>query len=318
MQEDICGCRPLEYAMHLGMCGIAKEIIFCKGVYLTNIQYDGLSETHWFDITDYEESRCRLSRSPIVFLTLMDRSRLNNLHFNQLFFSPAVQQWFQAKYKALRPLTTLWFILRISIIVLYHQADSALLFSEENYLSGPVEKNGSRCLQLWNKKSTDAWDFALIIICIVYSLVLIVFGILEFYILIFKKSQRWMFSNAKGSKANYRPSYISHCVTADWKPLNSHQSHREDCTTKHGVPTQFHFRPCVLHGYKLLSVMVYSTVFPNFTSSWPLYRIDAKNVVHSLGIYVLFDDLCVYFCRDFLQSHQPEQRYMCFWFFLRS
>ena len=200
MQEDDCGCRPTEYAMHLGVFGIAREIFSTKGIFLTNIEYDGCGETGWFDITDYEESRKRMTRSPIVLFALLDRSRLENQHFKELFFSQAFQQWVHTKTKAARPFLFLWFVLRILFAILYYAADSALLFSEENYLMKSRQINASSCLQFSDKKATEVSSFSCITACIIYSIVMMVFEISENYLFFFHKSQLWLFKTPMGLK----------------------------------------------------------------------------------------------------------------------
>ena len=200
MQEDDCGCRPTEYAMHLGVLGIAREIFSTKGIFLTNIEYDGCGETGWFDITDYEESRKRMTRSPIVLFALLDRSRLENQHFKELFFSQAFQQWVHTKTKAARPFLFLWFVLGILFAILYYAADSALLFSEENYLMKSRQINASSCLQFSDKKATEVSSFSCITACIIYSIVMMVFEISENYLFFFHKSQLWLFQTPMGLK----------------------------------------------------------------------------------------------------------------------
>ena len=81
MQEDDCGCRPAEYAIHLGVFSIATEILCTNGIFLTSIEYHSRGETRWFEITDYEESRDRMSRSPVVLLALVGKNKLDDQHF---------------------------------------------------------------------------------------------------------------------------------------------------------------------------------------------------------------------------------------------
>ena len=200
MQEDDCGCRPSEYAMHLGVFSFATEILRTNGIFLTNVEYSSCRETRWFDITDYEESRDRMTRSPVVLLALLDRNKLNDRHFKELFFSQAFQQWIHAKMKATRPFLFFWFVLRILFGMLYYAADSTLLFSEETHLMKSQQINASSCLQLSDRKTTEISGFSHIVACIVYSILMIVCEISENYLWFFHKSHMWMFKTPVGPK----------------------------------------------------------------------------------------------------------------------
>ena len=200
MQEDDCGCRPAEYAMHLGVFSIVREILHTKGIFLTSVEYNGCLETSWFDITEYEESRERMSRSPVVLLALLDRNRLENQHFNELFFSQAFQQWIHAKARAAGPFLFLWFVVRILFGILYYAADSALLFSEETYFMKSQQINTSSCLQFSDRKSTEVPGFSCVAACIIYCILMTICEISENYLWFFHKSYQWMHKTPAGPK----------------------------------------------------------------------------------------------------------------------
>ena len=311
MQEDDCGCRPTEYAMHLGVLGIAREIFSTKGIFLTNIEYDGCGETGWFDITDYEESRKRMTRSPIVLFALLDRSRLENQHFKELFFSQAFQQWVHTKTKAARPFLFLWFVLRILFAILYYAADSALLFSEENYLMKSRQINASSCLQFSDKKATEVSSFSCITACIIYSIVMMVFEISENYLFFFHKSQLWLFQTPMGLKrmvvqvAFYKVSqlicYISVACSLTARLFRLKRGARYKC----------HCGPCFVFYYRVLSKLVHPTICTSFTCSRPLHYVTAKNAGQpfSFGDSVCF--LCLYVRTYFLHTGKSKQNCMC-------
>lgn len=195
-EEKDHGRRPAEYAMHLGQTRLLTEIIFTKA-FLTNIEYRGSVSTYWFDITEYEGSRERIYQSPIILCGMIDRSHTADEHFKALFLRGAGRFWFQFKLRALSPLLFIWFLHRFFFMLVYYLADSAVLMSEESYLS----VNSSLCIVSGLGTMTVGQDFGYFCVayCIVYSASMIVFDVVENYYIYFKNS-RMLIETPKGRK----------------------------------------------------------------------------------------------------------------------
>ncbi len=85
--ENQDGLRPVEYALHLGVSGLALEMLLTKPIYTAREEYDGTKTIIWSDITDYELNEKRRFQSPLIFLTMYNIDKIDNPYFQGLLFS---------------------------------------------------------------------------------------------------------------------------------------------------------------------------------------------------------------------------------------
>ena len=148
--ENSDGLRPLEYAMNLGVCGLAFTILRSKGVFLCKEDLLADSIIGWMDITDYELTGYRCLKSPFVFLTMFSASKIENNYFPKLFSTPFLQEWISVKFRVMKPMLAFWFFLRILFMVIFYETDSLLIYQEEKFIQNKTftnTMNNMTCLQ---------------------------------------------------------------------------------------------------------------------------------------------------------------------------
>ena len=133
-EETECGLRPVELALHLGVCQLADVLLGSEKGNGPVIKMHGTSCTFWIDVTDYETNTKRKYKSPFFLFAMFDRHRIDNKHFQELFFSDVTQHWLEAKSKMLRVFVFLWFVFRTLFVVAYYISDGALIHLEEQYI----------------------------------------------------------------------------------------------------------------------------------------------------------------------------------------
>ncbi len=77
----------MEYALHLGVSGLALEMMETKPIYIAREEYDGTKVIMWCDVTDYESNERRRFQSPLLFLTMYNIEKIDNPYFQGLLFS---------------------------------------------------------------------------------------------------------------------------------------------------------------------------------------------------------------------------------------
>ena len=121
--EDKNGLRPLELAVHTGCLSLAKAILNTDGIYLIKLERRGLEEKAWYDVTEYEDPfGCsgRRSKSPLTFLTLLDRKVLKNQKALYELRHGILRKWAEAKFHSNALLIILWFLLRALCFVAFY------------------------------------------------------------------------------------------------------------------------------------------------------------------------------------------------------
>ena len=124
LEEDVSGLRPLELGLLYGTFALADRIINTKGVYLVKEEIGTLYSVKWYDVTDYEGSRLRFDRSPMVLLTLTDKRMIEWDSTKAFCQSPLITEWKKCYTQCSKPLMIIWSILRMIYIFLWFQYDS--------------------------------------------------------------------------------------------------------------------------------------------------------------------------------------------------
>ena len=100
-QENCYYLRPIEFAAQHGQGGVVLAILNTPGVYLTRQEVHGLTSYKWYDITEYEtsynEGESRIAKSPLLFMTFIDKTMADAEGCSDFMQSPCIQSWFKKK-----------------------------------------------------------------------------------------------------------------------------------------------------------------------------------------------------------------------------
>ena len=138
-QQSMQTCNALELSVHLGVFGLATEILNTEGVYVM-IRHVGPFEYRAFDITEYEFD-LKNPFSLIVLLGTIKSSDLKRLETQVFVENEPISQWMKTKGKFLAPFVYVWFTIRILLVF------TLLSFTELSLLE-PVN-NSTKCPSMY-------------------------------------------------------------------------------------------------------------------------------------------------------------------------
>ena len=124
LMDDKYGLRPLEFAIHASCVQLFHSIVKTPGVYLVKRERQGLLETSWYDVDDYEnQNLCnslRFDKSQVKLLSFLDRQRLKSPKSVRLLRKGMIKEWCSAKIKCKVMFIIIWCILRILLVVSFY------------------------------------------------------------------------------------------------------------------------------------------------------------------------------------------------------
>ena len=134
--ENELTLRPVEYAAKLGVLQLLKHMLHTDHIYVTKKITRGPITFRWHDLTDFEIGD-RVTRSPLVFLPNLAKSRLSDPDTMDLLESQLFQAWGLAKLHCNFIPVCIWFFLRVATFVLFFT-----LFMDASPLIASLEKHG--------------------------------------------------------------------------------------------------------------------------------------------------------------------------------
>lgn len=126
LQENKLTLRPLEMAAQVGAFQMMRAVMATEGVYLARSYISGMYEHRWYDITEYEThtDMNRRSKSPILFIALLDKSRLAHCSTQDMFRWQVIQNWINSKTSCNMAYITVWCLWRILYVFVLYIQDS--------------------------------------------------------------------------------------------------------------------------------------------------------------------------------------------------
>ena len=126
--------RPLECAVNNGILGLAMAYLLTRDTYIIHEEDRGLATYQWIDVTEYEDcgENSRKEWSPLIFLTLLDKDRLNYPHTADFFTDPTILRWVRNKVRCGILPAIIYSLMRAILIILFIVLDSDISYFEEN------------------------------------------------------------------------------------------------------------------------------------------------------------------------------------------
>ena len=121
---DKDGLRPLELAVHASCIEMFNAIINTEVMYVLKKEELGLKERLWYDVTEYERTAyCqenRWKKSPLRLLMYCDKSVVQNKESVEILRSDLLKQWTSTKLKSNIIFILIWAILRTICVYAFY------------------------------------------------------------------------------------------------------------------------------------------------------------------------------------------------------
>ena len=134
------GARPIEIAATFNCGALFQKMMNTPDVYVVDTVPYGIYDISYYDVTDYEDVLSQTSRrafSPIYIFTTLDLKMLPLSETARNFSSPIFQTWAALKLKTSSRYFTLFFLLRILLVLSFLLFDmlkcSYLCYSNYKY-----------------------------------------------------------------------------------------------------------------------------------------------------------------------------------------
>ena len=112
--------RPIEYAANRGTIQLLRAMFDTHGVYRVAELDTGMIKYIQYDITEYEIHGARLKKSPLYFLSMSAESTFSNKQCMEFLDWTPIKQWCKAKQRLNILPCSLWLVVRIIMIVMFH------------------------------------------------------------------------------------------------------------------------------------------------------------------------------------------------------
>lgn len=211
LSENKDGLRPVELAAHYSCLRFFTAIVETPGVHMSHIEQKGIQQHAWVDVTEYESfgKGCRRDRSPLKFLSLVDKRIFQDEEASQIFTTCMVKKWVRYKLLINSPILLLWTLFRFVhvtafyIVVTVGKGESPRIETLNNTIITLINnitttsfnasqismKTGCNTYIYFSYDSVEYWIAVVVVqIC---SYIVLLFDVIEFCVNRCKKTHRW-------------------------------------------------------------------------------------------------------------------------------